>query len=118
MAEYVNKIHQREVIPLSVIRRPPSAELKENQKDTDSLPPYDLLDRILKGYVEQDQSAARLIEKGLPADAVNQVVDMVDRSEYKRRQSPPGIKITCKAFGKDRRMPITNFYRREGFNDE
>jgi NAD+ synthase (glutamine-hydrolysing) len=110
LAEYVNSIHRRMIIPLSVIKRPPSAELKENQKDTDSLPSYDLLDRILKGYVEEDKSASQLVEEGLPKDVVSQVISMVDRSEYKRRQSPPGIKIAPKAFGKDRRMPITNLY--------
>jgi NAD+ synthase (glutamine-hydrolysing) len=118
LARYVNKIHLRKIIPLSVMKRPPSAELKENQKDTDSLPPYDLLDRILKGYVEDNQPASRLVEEGLSKDIVNQVINMVDRSEYKRRQSPPGIKITPKAFGKDRRMPVTNFYGCGGFNDE
>jgi NAD+ synthase (glutamine-hydrolysing) len=118
LAEYVNNIHHRKVIPLSVIKRPPTAELKENQKDTDSLPPYDLLDRILKGYVEEDKSASLLIEEGLPKDVVSRVISMVDHSEYKRRQSPPGIKITPRAFGKDRRMPITNLYSCQGFNDE
>jgi NAD+ synthase (glutamine-hydrolysing) len=110
LAEYVNKVNKREVIPLTVIQRPPSAELKENQKDTDSLPEYDLLDRILRGYVEEDKGAPELVKEGLPRNTVNQIVEMVDRNEYKRRQSPPGIKITPKAFGKDRRMPITNLY--------
>lgn len=116
LAEYVNRIHHREVIPVTVINRPPSAELRENQKDTDSLPSYDVLDSILAGYVEQDKSAYELVEDGLPEKTVNQVIAMVDRSEYKRRQSPPGIKITPKAFGKDRRMPITNLYTSEGSN--
>jgi NAD+ synthase (glutamine-hydrolysing) len=110
LADYVNKVHRQPVIPLSVIKRVPSAELKENQKDTDSLPRYELLDKILKGYVEEDKSAAELAKDDLPKDIINQVIDMVDRNEYKRRQSPPGIKITPKAFGKDRRMPITNSY--------
>jgi NAD+ synthase (glutamine-hydrolysing) len=118
LAEYINNIHHLrsgtpyggKIIPLSVIKRPPSAELKENQKDTDSLPPYDLLDRILKDYVEEDKSATQLIGEGLPKDVVSQILSMVDRSEYKRRQSPPGIKIAPKSFGKDRRMPITNLY--------
>lgn len=110
LAEYVNRIHNHEVIPVTVIDRPPSAELREIQKDTDSLPPYDVLDRILAGYVEQDKSATELVKDGLPKKTVNRVIAMVDRSEYKRRQSPPGIKITPKAFGKDRRMPITNLY--------
>ncbi len=110
LAEYVNKIHHHEVIPVTVINRPPSAELRENQKDTDSLPPYDVLDRILAGYIEQDKSVSELVKDGLPEKIINQVLGMVDQNEYKRRQSPPGIKITPKAFGKDRRMPITNLY--------
>ena len=116
LAEYINKIHRHEAIPIAAITRPPSAELRENQKDTDSLPQYDRLDQILKGYVEEDKSASRLIEEGLPKTIVEQVINMVDHSEYKRRQSPPGIKITPKAFGKDRRMPITNRYASEKFN--
>ncbi len=111
LAEHINKITGREVKPASVLRRPPSAELKAGQKDSDSLPEYDLLDEILKGYVEEDKSAGELIEAGLPKDVVHRVIHMVDRNEYKRRQSPPGIKITPKAFGKDRRLPITNRYR-------
>jgi NAD+ synthase (glutamine-hydrolysing) len=107
LAEYVNNIHHK-VIPLTVIQRPPSAELKENQKDTDSLPQYDILDRILRGYVEEDKAVSELVKDGLPKDAVTQVIGMVDRNEYKRRQSPPGVKISPRAFGKDRRMPITN----------
>jgi len=110
LAEYINELHQDEIIPVSVIKRPPSAELREEQKDTDSLPPYDILDRILAGYVEQDKSASDLVKEGLPEETVDRVIVLVDRNEYKRRQSPPGIKITPKAFGKDRRMPITNLY--------
>jgi NAD+ synthase (glutamine-hydrolysing) len=110
LSEYANKMHGRTIIPATVIERPPSAELKDDQKDTDSLPDYDLLDRILKGYIEQDKSAKELEEEGLPADVVRKVARMVDFNEYKRRQSPPGVKITPKAFGKDRRMPITNRY--------
>jgi len=109
LAEYVNKVHHG-VIPVTVIQRPPSAELRENQKDTDSLPEYDVLDRVLRGYVEEDKGVSELVKEGLPKNTVNRVVGMVDRNEYKRRQSPPGIKITPKAFGKDRRMPITNLY--------
>jgi len=115
LAEYVNRIHHHEVIPVTVIDRPPSAELRENQKDTDSLPPYDVLDRILAGYVEQDKSASELVKDGLPEKTVDRVIALVDRNEYKRRQSAPGIKITPKAFGKDRRMPITNLYTFENF---
>jgi NAD+ synthase (glutamine-hydrolysing) len=110
LARYINDINGREVIPVSVIDRVPSAELRPNQKDTDSLPDYDLLDKILKGYVEEDKSAQQLIDEGLPRDAVSRVIRMVDRNEYKRRQSPPGVKITPKAFGRDRRLPITNRY--------
>jgi NAD+ synthase (glutamine-hydrolysing) len=110
LARYVNKIHEHQIIPQSVIELPPSAELRENQKDVDSLPEYDLLDPILKGYIEQDKSARQMIGEGLSEDVVNRVTRMVDLNEYKRRQSPPGVKITPKAFGKDRRMPITNLY--------
>jgi len=110
IAEHINKISAREVIPVDVITRPPSAELKPDQKDTDSLPDYDLLDEILKGYVEQDKSAIELADSGLPKDVVLRVIRMVDKNEYKRRQSPPGVKITPKAFGRDRRLPITNRY--------
>jgi NAD+ synthase (glutamine-hydrolysing) len=112
LADFINKIHQRQIIPKSVFERPPSAELKPNQKDTDSLPEYDLLDRILKGYIEDDKSARELVEQGLSQDVVERVIKMVDFNEYKRRQYPPGIKITPRAFGRDRRMPITNLYKR------
>jgi len=111
LAEYINKVMGREIISADTIARPPSAELRPDQKDTDSLPDYDLLDAILKGYVEEDKSAQQLIESGLPKDVVHSVTKMVDRNEYKRRLCPPGIKITPKAFGKDRRLPITNHYR-------
>ena len=110
LAKYINKINNQEIIPVDVITRPPSAELKENQKDSDSLPDYDLLDEILKGYVEEDKSAKQLIDSGLPQDIVHRIIRMVDQNEYKRRLSPPGIKITPKAFGKDRRLPIVNRY--------
>ena len=93
-----------------MIKRPPSAELKEGQKDSDSLPDYELLDKILKGYIEEDKSAQQLADEGLPKNVVDRIIRMVDLNEYKRRQSPPGVKITPKAFGKDRRMPITNRY--------
>jgi len=111
LAEHINKIAGREIIPADVMTRPPSAELRPGQKDTDSLPDYDLLDKILKGYVEEDKSAQQLIESGLPKDVVRSVIRMVDRNEYKRRLCPPGIKISPKAFGKDRRLPITNRYQ-------
>jgi len=111
LSEHINKISGSEIIPVDVITRPPSAELKMDQKDTDSLPDYDLLDEILKGYVEEDKSARELIQSGLPKDVVLRIIRLVDRNEYKRRQSPPGVKITTKAFGKDRRLPITNHYK-------
>jgi NAD+ synthase (glutamine-hydrolysing) len=114
LAQYINDISKREVIPQSVIDRIPTAELRPNQKDTDSLPEYELLDKILRRYVEEDKSAQEIIEEGLPKDVVNRVIGMVDRNEYKRRQSPPGVKITPKAFGRDRRLPITNRYNHRG----
>jgi NAD+ synthase (glutamine-hydrolysing) len=98
-------------IPISIVERAPSAELRENQTDQDSLPPYDMLDRILHGYIELNRSREQLIAEGLPAKDVERATRLVDRAEYKRRQSPPGIKITERAFGRDRRMPITNAYR-------
>ena len=110
LCEYINGRAGAEVIPRTIITRPPSAELRDNQKDSDSLPDYDLLDAILKNYVELDHSAAQLIEAGYPEDQVRRVIGLVDRNEYKRRQNPPGVKITPRAFGRDRRMPITNRY--------
>jgi NAD+ synthase (glutamine-hydrolysing) len=98
-------------IPASIIERAPSAELRENQTDQDSLPPYELLDRILHGYIELDRSREQLIAEGLPRTDVERATRLVDLAEYKRRQAPPGIKITERAFGRDRRMPITNAYR-------
>jgi len=100
-----------EPIPPSIIERAPSAELRPGQRDADSLPPYDLLDRILHGYIELHHGRGQLIAEGLPPDAVEQTIRLVDRAEYKRRQAPPGIKVTERAFGRDRRMPITNRYR-------
>ncbi|MGA1824007.1 MAG: NAD+ synthase [bacterium] len=112
LSYFINNLHGCTIIPESVITRVPSAELRENQRDSDSLPEYSLLDRLLKGYIEDDLSAAKLAEEGLDTKEISRVIHMVDRNEYKRRQSPPGIKITPKAFGKDRRMPIVNHYRR------
>jgi len=108
LAYYINKIAKKKIIPSSVIKRPPSAELKPNQKDTDALPPYRILDPILKLYVEKDFSLDKIVKRGFERDLVKRVIKMVDTNEYKRRQAPIGIKITPKAFGKDRRMPITN----------
>jgi NAD+ synthase (glutamine-hydrolysing) len=101
----------RAPIPASIIERAPSAELRPDQRDQDSLPPYELLDRILFGYIELDQGREQLIAQGLPAGDVERTIRMVDLAEYKRRQAPPGIKVTERAFGRDRRMPITNRYR-------
>jgi NAD+ synthase (glutamine-hydrolysing) len=98
-------------IPERVIDKPPSAELRPDQKDTDSLPPYDVLDPLIEAYVEEDRSPSDIVEAGFDAELVQRVVAMIDRAEYKRRQAPPGVKITPKAFGRDRRMPITNGYR-------
>jgi NAD+ synthase (glutamine-hydrolysing) len=98
-------------IPASIIERAPSAELRSDQRDEDSLPPYELLDRILHGYVELHLGREQLLAQGLPADEVERVIRLVDLAEYKRRQAPPGIKVTERAFGRDRRMPITNGYR-------
>jgi NAD+ synthase (glutamine-hydrolysing) len=98
----------RELVPASVLERAPSAELRPEQRDEDSLPPYELLDRILEAYVERDQGREEMIAAGMPAETVDEVIRLVDRSEYKRRQAAPGIRITPKAFGKDRRLPITN----------
>jgi NAD+ synthase (glutamine-hydrolysing) len=97
-----------DVIPQSVIDKPPSAELKPDQLDQDTLPPYDVLDPILEAYVEQDRSIDEIVQAGFERETVSRIVRMVDRNEYKRRQSPPGPKVTSKAFGRDRRLPITN----------
>jgi len=104
-------------IPHRTIEKPPSAELKADQKDEDSLPAYSVLDAILKGLVEDDHSAAELVEAGHPEDAVRRVSNLLDIAEYKRRQAPPGVKITQKAFGRDRRYPITNHFRRLGLHE-
>jgi NAD+ synthase (glutamine-hydrolysing) len=98
----------KEIVPASVLDRAPSAELRPDQLDSDSLPPYDLLDRILEAYVERDRGREEMIAAGLPAATVDEVIRLVDRSEYKRRQAAPGIRITPRAFGKDRRLPMTN----------
>ena len=100
-----------EVIPIRIIEKPPTAELRENQLDTDSLPPYDTLDAILEAYVEEDRSPEDIEHLGFDSILVDRVVTMVDRAEYKRRQAPPGVRISTRAFGRDRRLPITNRYR-------
>ena len=102
---------QGPVIPENIFTKAPTAELKPNQKDSDTLPEYAVLDPILKAYIEEDKDIEKIATYGVSQDVVAKVVRMVDASEYKRRQSPPGVKITPKAFGRDRRMPITNRYR-------
>jgi NAD+ synthase (glutamine-hydrolysing) len=111
LCRWINRARGREVIPQAVIDKPPSAELRPDQKDEDSLPPYALLDPILKAYVEDDFSADDLLAAGHDPAIVARVIRLVDLSEYKRRQAPPGVKITPRAFGRDRRLPITNRYR-------
>jgi NAD+ synthase (glutamine-hydrolysing) len=111
LCDYYNRIRGRKVIPQSVIDRIPSAELRDNQKDSDWLPEYDLLDQILKEFIEEKWNREELISQGFPSDAVEKVCRLIYQNEYKRRQNPPGIKITPCAFGKDLRMPITHRYR-------
>ena len=110
LARYRNTQEPKNSIPLSILKRPPTAELRPNQKDQDTLPPYDVLDKFLELYVEKDLSMGKIIKKGIARAVAHKAARMVDGNEYKRRQSPPGIKITPKAFGRDRRMPITNRY--------
>ena len=101
----------RELIPESIIERAPSAELRADQLDEDSLPPYANLDRVLEAYVELDRSREELLADGFDRDAVERAIALIDRAEYKRRQAPPGVKLRPKAFGRDRRTPITNRWR-------
>ncbi len=108
---YRNTLGDKPVIPQAVIDKPPSAELRPNQKDVDSLPPYEVLDPILRAYVEEDRSIEEILAMGFEHKTVERVMRLVDISEYKRRQAPPGVKITTRAFGRDRRLPITNRYR-------
>jgi NAD+ synthase (glutamine-hydrolysing) len=111
LARWKNAAAGRDVIPSRTITKPPSAELRPGQLDTDSLPSYDVLDTILQAYVEEDWSFEAIAHLGFDPDIIRRVMRMVDRSEYKRRQAPPGVKITQRAFGRDRRLPITNAYR-------
>lgn len=108
---YRNSLVGSELIPTNIINKPPSAELRPDQRDVDSLPPYELLDPILTAYVEEDKSIEQIVGMGYNEAAVRQAAQLVDRSEYKRRQAPPGIKITPRAFGRDRRLPITNRFK-------
>jgi len=110
LCRYRNRLHGGALIPESILRRKPSAELKPGQLDEDTLPPYPILDRIIELYVEKDMSIEEIVSHGLDPATVKRVVRMIDHNEYKRRQAPPGVKITPKAFGKDRRLPITNRY--------
>ena len=110
LAEHLNAHAGRELIPRTTIERAPSAELRDDQRDSDSIPPYDALDPVLEAYVEEDRSREELLEEFDPA-VVERAVALVDRAEYKRRQAPPGVKLRPKAFGRDRRTPITNRWR-------
>jgi NAD+ synthase (glutamine-hydrolysing) len=111
LAKHLNERAGREVVPQSIIDRAPSAELRDNQLDQDSLPPYPELDKVLEAYVELDRSREELLQDGFDADVVERALALIDRAEYKRRQAPPGVKLRPKAFGRDRRTPITNRWR-------
>jgi NAD+ synthase (glutamine-hydrolysing) len=111
LCRYRNKEAGKDLIPRRVLEKPPSAELRPDQQDSDSLPDYNILDQILHAYVEESSSLNDIVKQGFDKDMVQQIMHMLDRNEYKRRQSPPGIKITHRAFGKDWRLPITNRYR-------
>ncbi len=111
LSRYKNKKEGKMVIPKNVFTKAPSAELRPNQKDEDSLPPYPILDPILQAYVEEDKGLEEIAKMGFKESLIKEVINMVDRNEYKRRQSPPGVKITHRALGKDRRLPVTNKYR-------
>jgi len=113
LAQYRNRQAGKEIIPPAILTKAPSAELKPDQKDTDTLPPYDMLDPILKAYVEDDLAIDQIIAMGFDRETVLRVAKLVDRSEYKRRQAAPGIKITPRDFGRDRRLPITNKFKEE-----
>jgi NAD+ synthase (glutamine-hydrolysing) len=113
LVEWRNQQGGRELVPAAVITRPPSAELRHDQRDDQSLPPYEVLDAILAGYVEQDLDASELVARGHSEEDVQRTIDLVDRAEHKRRQAPPGMRISTKAFGRDRRLPISNRYRSE-----
>ena len=111
LARHLNERAGRELIPATIIERAPSAELRDDQLDEDSLPPYAALDRVLEAYVEQDRSREELSADGFDPDVVERALALIDRAEYKRRQAPPGVRLTPKAFGRDRRTPITNRWR-------
>jgi NAD+ synthase (glutamine-hydrolysing) len=111
LARHLNERAGRELIPATIIERAPSAELRDDQLDEDSLPPYPALDRVLEAYVEQDRSREELSSDGFDGDVVERALALIDRAEYKRRQAPPGVRLTPKAFGRDRRTPITNHWQ-------
>jgi NAD+ synthase (glutamine-hydrolysing) len=111
LVRYRNERAGADLVPASISERPPSAELRPDQRDDETLPPYDVLDPILEAYISEDQGREQLIRRGFPERIVDQVIQLVDRAEYKRRQAPPGIRISQKAFGRDRRLPITNRFR-------
>jgi NAD+ synthase (glutamine-hydrolysing) len=111
LSRHLNERAGRELIPQTIIDRAPSAELRDNQLDEDSLPPYPALDEVLAAYVEEDRSAEELSSDGFDPDVVERAVALIDRAEYKRRQAPPGVRLRPKAFGRDRRTPITNRWR-------
>jgi NAD+ synthase (glutamine-hydrolysing) len=110
LAAYRNGQGKEPVIPANVLTKEPSAELRPNQRDSDSLPPYEVLDPILEGYIEGDLDFDDLVARGFNTEDVKCVLNLVDRNEFKRRQGPVGVKITERAFGRDRRMPITNAF--------
>ena len=111
LARYRNSLADSELIPSAVINKFPSAELKPDQRDVDSLPPYELLDPVLTAYVEEDKSIDQIVNAGIGEEVVKRAAKLVDTSEYKRRQAPLGVKITPRAFGRDRRLPITNRFK-------
>ena len=111
LSRHLNERAGRQLIPHSIIDRAPTAELRSDQLDEDSLPPYLELDRVLKEYVEEDRSREELLADGFDRDVVERALSLIDRAEYKRRQAPPGVKLHPKAFGRDRRTPITNRWR-------
>src|ERR687896_556173 len=110
ICRYVNEIERREVVPDSILTKEPSAELRPGQRDVDSLPPYEILDPILEAYIEEDKGVREIVARGFGEEDVRRVIKLVDAAEYKRRQAPIGIKVTSRAFGRDRRMPMTNRY--------
>ena len=111
LCDYINRSEINPIIPLTVINKPPSAELRPDQKDSDSLPDYSILDPILQMYIEEDMSIESIVNQGFTRPTVSEIIKLVDKNEYKRRQSPPGVKITSKNFGRDRRMPISNRFK-------